>query len=148
MATGRQTKPLPQALLRGTLPRASTPHVVARKTSQNRGLQSSRTQTPHTVSVGGISAHVTPGQVHPDWVLGKATWSLSLSVLIRSQSEASPLSRWLFWGVRPHPRLVEHLLLFNMPTRSPQCHNRLLIQTPLPLYLPMPGGTEHMPAVS
>lgn len=131
--------------------RASSPHVVTAQISQNQGLQRSQGQTPHTGSVWDISGHVTPGQVHSDWVLGKPAWLLALSVLILSQSEDLPSSRWPFWGLRPPPRLAEHLLLSNMPTRSPQGHNRPLIHatsSPLPVHLPLPGGTKHMPAVS
>lgn len=109
---------------------ASTPHVVTTQTSRNQGLQSSYSQMPHTGSVWDISGHVTPGQVHTDWVLGKAAWSLPLSVLISSQSGALTPLRWLFWGLRPPPTLAEHLLLSNMPTHSPQRHNRPLIHTP------------------
>lgn len=137
--TGKQTKPLPLALLRG---RAGPPLPMCSQHKQARTKDfKAATQTPHTGSVSDISGHVTPCQVHSDWVLGRATWSLPLSVLIGSQSGTLPPLRWPFWGLRPPPRLAEHLLLSNMPTRSPRRHNRPLIHTPssppsLPVRLP------------
>lgn len=48
-----------------------------------------------------------------------------------ANQRASPLWDSHLGGHGPPPRLAEHLLLSNMPTRSPQCHNRPLIHTSL-----------------
>lgn len=128
MVTGRLTKPLPLGLLRGRAGPALTMwsqqkqarikdfkaakhkhHTQAlSETSPVMWLQARCTQTGRLAGTHGCC----PRQF----------WSAA------NQGISLPLSL-PFWGVRPPPRLAEHLLLSNMPTRSPRRHNRLFIHT-------------------
>lgn len=152
METGKQTTPLPLALQRG---RAGPPlpmwsqHKQASTKDFKAATQKHHTQgLSETSPVMWLEARCT--QTGP---LAKQRGCCPCQFWSAANQRLSLLCGGHFGGLRPPPTLAEPLLLSNMPTRSLQCHNRPLIHTPSNppspiLYLPLPGGTKHMPAVS
>jgi len=96
MMTGRQTEPLPSALMRG---RAGPPltHVVTTRTSQKQGLQSRHAQTPHRVCLRHLrSCDCRPGALRMDpW---QSYMGSDPVIWISSQSEPRSPSRWDYGG--------------------------------------------------
>lgn len=148
--TGKQTKPLPLALLRGRalppLPMWSQQNKPKPETSKQP-----RTNTTHRVCLRHLrSCDSRPGALRlGPWQSNVVTAPVSLD---RQPIRGSPL----LWG--GHSGGLGHLPDWLSTCCSPICPpaphsvttglSFTLLQAPLPLYLPLPGGTKHMPAVS
>lgn len=125
MATGEQTKPLPLALLRGRA-RPPLPMWSQHKQARTKDFKAATHRGPSETSpVMWLKARCTQtgslAKQHGRWPC--QFWSAA-------NQRLSLLRGGHFGGSGQLPRLVEHLLLSNMPTRSPQRHNRPLIHTP------------------
>lgn len=150
-ATGKQTKPLPLALLRG---RAGPPLPMWSQHKQARTKDfKAATHKRHTQGLSETSPVM--------WLKARCTQTGSLA----KQRGRCPCQFWsaanqrlcLLWGGHfgGSGHLPDWLSTCCSPICPPAPHSvttglsfTLPQGPPLPLYLPLPGGTKHMPAVS